>query len=548
MKTVTIKHFERAIEDIGKHGGNDMLPYDIDNQFVIDRKDEIAQILLDVFEDFERSGKNSTKGILNSIQITNERLLSPTGLYGFRISTKIQLFWNVYLNGLSIAIAEKNESFRSPNAHSYRFTEDGSNLFDKERSWRAYKQATLNDPAISDHAAVVIQTDISSFYEHVYHHRIENCIGELFHDSSTIAIQIDRVLNQLSSGRSFGLPVGGQGSRILAELLMTSIDHLLTLSDIVWHRYVDDFTIIAKNQADAYKAISILSNALADYGLSLNRSKTIMLNAKHYANFVDAQLFIGEDDASKLKKIDLYFDPYSDNPQSEYKELATIVEQLDIQKLLELEIHKSQPDAYLIKQISRTLKLQDPIIALRLCKTILAADNLHSFRSSWSTIVKAIISLRSDKKYITIVDELDLLIDEIILHSKHLLIPEANCLYFLKTLRFKRTDNRARYVYKTFQESRSDSIKRGCIECVIKWKDRPFFINIRNSWSTLTPQVQRMLWIASYSFTDDGRHFRAQVKPSISNTWALGLPNDSGDKIIKEYLEWSAQGAQNELS
>ncbi|WP_438405632.1 RNA-directed DNA polymerase, partial [Aeromonas hydrophila] len=144
------------------------------------------------------------------------------------------------------------------------------------------KEATIKDPALKSKDAVVVQTDISSFYEHIYHHRIENCINDLFENDSTISTQIDRLLNHLSSGRSFGLPVGGQCSRILAELLMTSIDQLLTLSNVKWHRYVDDFTLIADSQADAYKAISILSNTLADYGLSLNRSKTTILKGQHY--------------------------------------------------------------------------------------------------------------------------------------------------------------------------------------------------------------------------------------------------------------------------
>ncbi|WP_438404033.1 RNA-directed DNA polymerase, partial [Aeromonas veronii] len=167
--------------------------------------------------------------------------------------------------------------------------------------------------------------------------RIENCINDLFENDSTISTQIDRLLTHLSSGRPFGLPVGGQCSRILAELLMTSIDQLLTLSNVKWHRYVDDFTLIADSQADAYNAISILSNTLADYGLSLNRSKTTILKGQHYENFVHSQLFTDDDNASKLKTIDLHFDPYSDNPRSDYEELAETIEQLNIQTLLELE-------------------------------------------------------------------------------------------------------------------------------------------------------------------------------------------------------------------
>ncbi|WP_407223089.1 RNA-directed DNA polymerase [Enterobacter roggenkampii] len=469
MNTVKLEHFIRAIEDVGAHGDNDMLPFDIDTVFISESKEQIANIAFDFFKRLEKDGRPNARNILNGIQVYSERLLSPTGASGFRISTKIHPFWNVYLNGLAIAIAEINESKRSQNAHSYRYVETGVNLFDRDKSWRAYKEATINDAALNNEGAVVIQTDISSFYEHIYHHRIENCINDLFGEGSTVATQIDRLLSQLSAGRSFGLPVGGQCSRVLAELLMTSVDQLLTSSKLNWHRYVDDFTIIASDQADAYRAISILSNALADYGLSLNRTKTTILKAQHYKNFVYTQLFVDDDKSSKLKKIDLHFDPYSDNPVADYDELVETVEKLNVQALLDLEIHKSQPDTFLVNQISRTLKLQEPALALQLCITLLSPENLHSFRSSFSTIIKGVNSIRNDERYSSIYQMLDRMVDDIFVHSEHLLLPEANCLHYLRSIRVTRTNNRAAYVHSLLNESSSETIKRACLDCIRNW-------------------------------------------------------------------------------
>lgn len=538
MSSVTIDHFIRAIDDIGAHGDNDMLPFDIDTIFLSESKDKLAKIAFDLFDRLERGGRMNAKSTLNSIQIFSERLLSPTGASGFRISTKIHPFWNIYLNGIAIAIAEKNEKNRSPNAHSYRFIDVGPSLFDRDKSWRAYKKATIKDPALKSNDAVVVQTDISSFYEHIYHHRIENCINDLFENHSTVSTQVDRLLSQLSSGRSFGLPVGGQCSRVLAELLMTSIDRLLTLSNVTWHRYVDDFTLIADSQAEAYKAISILSNALADYGLSLNRSKTTILKAQHYENFVHSQLFTDDDNASKLKKIDLHFDPYSDNPHSDYEDLAETVDQLNVQTLLDLEVHKSQPDTFLINQISRTLKLHDPALTLQLCRTLLSPENLHSFRGSWSTIIKGIISLRAGDRYSGVYSLLDNLLDNVISHSDHLLLPEANCLHYLRALRLSRTDKRAAYVHKILQENSSDTVKRACLDCIRNWKDRPSFIQARNKWPNFSPEVQRMLWLTSFEFGDDGRHFRLQVKNAIHNLWSLGIELKDKPSFSRAYVSW----------
>ena len=159
----------------------------------------------------------------------------------FEFTTKIHPFWNIYFNGLGIAIAEALEPARSSRVHSYRFVPIGDGLFDRDASWRAFREATIGDCQEQPGSAVVVQTDISSFYEHVSHHRIENLIDDLFGETSNIAVQIDRFLSKFAAGRSFGLPVGGQCSRILAELLMTSIDSSLTVGGVIWRRYVDDF-------------------------------------------------------------------------------------------------------------------------------------------------------------------------------------------------------------------------------------------------------------------------------------------------------------------
>ena len=284
-----------------------------------------------------------------------------------------------HFNGLGIAIAEALEPKRSSRAHSYRFISAGDGLFNREASWRAFREATISDCEAQPSGAMVVQTDISSFYEHVSHHRIENLIDDLFGEASNMAVQVDRFLSKFAAGRSFGLPVGGQCSRILAELLMTSIDSTLTVGGIAWRRYVDDFVLVTASQSEAYRALSTLSHALADYGLTLNRTKTIILKANHYIDYVKTQLGTSDDQANKLAKIDLKFDPYTDAPESDYDELKEIVEGLDIRALLHSELRKAQPDTFLVTQIGRTLRLHEPSAAFQLCKTLLSAKKSSRF-------------------------------------------------------------------------------------------------------------------------------------------------------------------------
>ena len=538
---VTLDHFKRAAADIGAHGDNDTLPFDVDNRFIKENQDALAEVAFNYFRELEAGSAKSAASAINSLQVFSERLLTPTGPAGFRITTKIHPFWNIYFNGLGVAIAEANEPQRNDRAHSYRFVEKGDGLFDRTASWRAYREATIADNDLKKDGAVVVQTDISSFYEHIYHHRIENCIADLFPQRSTVSKQVDRFLNKYASRRSFGLPVGGQCARILAELLMTSVDRMLSDAGVIWHRYVDDFTLITSSQADAYRALSVLSHALADYGLSLNRTKTTVLTAKHYIDYARTQLGTPDDETSKLKEIDLHFDPYSDTAGSDYEELRETVEKLEVQTLLNLELQKGQPDAFMVAQIGRTLKLHSPRVALQLCATILDAKNLHAFRASWSSIMRGITSVRADKANTDIFDQLDQHLDAIPEHSSHLLLPETNCLHYLKAIRFQRTQSRAGYVNTVYSSTASATVKRACIECWRFWKDRPSFTSMLNKWNSVGAEEQRMLWLVATDFGDEGKHFRNQVCKSLANMWALGIEKGGKPTFESIYTKWGLQ-------
>lgn len=554
MTEVTIRHFQRAADDIGSNGDNDTLPFDIDNRFIKENSNSLAAIAHDYFcrlehkspnkdlKSIEKSHRRAAKAI-NALHIFSERLLVPTGSAGFRISTKLHPFWNLYFNGLGVAIAERHEPQRSSTAHSYRYIQQGAGLFDRNRSWRAYREATLSDEGLRDQNAVVVQTDISSFYEHIYHHRLESCVGDLFPRWSTVALQIGRFLSKFASGRSFGLPVGGQCARILAEVMMSPIDRALNDEGIIWHRYVDDFTVITSSREDAYHALAVLSHALADYGLSLNRSKTTILTAKHYVDYVNTQLSTSKDESSILREIDLHFDPYSDSARADFGELIETVRSLNIQALLNLELQKGQPDTFLVAQIGRTLKFQSPLIATQLCATLLDPKNLNAFRASWASIMRGIAAVRAEEENAQIFDDLDAMLDDVPRHSHHLLLPEANCLHFIKTIRFRRTHKRAQYILGVYNGTTSETVKRACVECWRLWSDRHGFMRLRNQWQKLGAQEQRMLWLAAGEFGEEGRHARNQLRASLPQAWQLGIERPKKPCFAELYRDW----AENDL-
>lgn len=538
MSSVNIEHFKRAALEIGQSGENDTLPYDIDAGFIRDKADALAEICIRLFQNVNGKSVKDAAAFINELTIGSERLLVPAGSHGFRITTKIHPFWNLYLNGLGFAIAEANEGYRSDRAHSYRLSTDGEGLFDRARSWRTYKEATLEEPALEQEGSVVVQTDISGFYEHIYHHRLENVISDLAPVGSTVAVQIDRILSKLASGRSFGLPVGGQCARVLAEVLMTPIDASLSDAGIVWHRFVDDFTLVCSSQQAAYAALSTLSNSLADYGLSLNRTKTTTLSAKHYKEYIAVQLGQGDETTVALRELDLHFDPYSDTAQVQYEQLRESFDAIDIQFLLELEREKSQPDAFVMAQIGRALKFQEPHVAAQLCATLLDPSNLDSFRASWSKILRGVYAVRANQEFEEVFEKIDSLLDRIPAATPHLLMPEANKLHFLRAIRFRKTEVRGAFVRRTYDESSSSSVKRACIDCWRHWTDRASFTRLRNQWQNLNADEQRMLWLAAGNFGDDGRHAKGQLRRSLEGAWRLGFEENVGDTFATCYQNW----------
>lgn len=539
MNVLKLEHFERAANDIGAHGDNDTLPFDMDTKFISEVGGELSKIAFEFATKIEAKARKDAVKSLNAIQMFSERLLSPAGYSGFRITTKIHPFWNIYFNGLGIAVAEKHESERSGRAHSYRFTRDGTALFDRSSSWRAFREASISDCAEADSGSVVVQTDISSFYDHISHHHLENFIGDLFPESSNVHTQIDRMLSKFAGGRSFGIPVGGQCSRIIAEVLMSSIDKTLSDEGICWRRYVDDFVLVADSQSRAYQVLAILSNALADYGLTLNRTKTSVLSTNHYIDYVKAQLGAPDEDSNRLKEIDLYFDPYSDTAESDYEELRGTIEQLDIGRLLGRELEKGQPDNFVVVQISRTLRLMEPTQAIDLCSTLLAPNNLHAFRGSWSSVMRGVSSIRANDSFQKIFSCLDKLIDDVPKHSNHLLATDVSCLHYLRTLRFRSTKSRDSFVLSLYKENSTVTVKRACIDCWRGWRNRGRFIALISSWQSCNSEEQRMIWLSASMFGDSGKHFRQRVRTSLEGVWALGIEKNQRTSFSELYAEWA---------
>lgn len=533
------RDFLRAAREVGAYGDNDTLPFDGDSRFVKACAESLAYVAISLYEKFSELRPEDVKNALKGYEPFSERLLVPTGSVGFRVVTKIHPFWNLYMNGLAIGLARATVSHRSIRAHSYRFVDDDDSIdiFDRAHSWRAFRLAAVDAAAKEGDGAVVVQTDISSFYERISHHHVENMLASIVGEQA--AVQVNALLSRFSAGRSFALPVGGQFSRIVAESFMLPIDQALDRRGLHWFRYVDDYVLVAPDYHVAHEHLAYLSKQLADFGLSLNRTKTTILRASAFVDYVQAQLGSDEGEVGALKEIDLHFDPYSDSPVEDYESLRATVESLDVQRLLSLELEKSVPDNFLVAQVGRTLEFHTPEVALDLAKTLLSEASLRSFRGSWSTIMRGVAHLRSLDGYKEIHSKIDLCLDDVLVHSRYLLTNEGSQLHFLRALRFSTSPARAAFVWSLYEDAASQTVKRGCLDCAAGWATHGDLNTIANRWAGMHPEVRRAAWLFSKSFGREGLDFRRQRRESVIKGGELGFEEGESETFPVIFARWA---------
>ena len=132
--------------------------------------------------------------------------------------------------------------------------------YSQSLGWKDFHLRGLELAEQYSHVALV---DLSDFYSRVYHHRLENALASDCGCDGDVVTYIDGFLRKVNSGKSFGLPVGGPASRILAEALLNRVDHLLLTKRIECIRFVDDYIVFGQSEDKVRTAVLELSRLLA---------------------------------------------------------------------------------------------------------------------------------------------------------------------------------------------------------------------------------------------------------------------------------------------
>lgn len=176
---------------------------------------------------------------------------------------------------LAIQIAEYAEQSRIPKekmiVHSYRFAadEEKGKLFDSAYGFHTFRKTMMEkSEAFED---LIASIDIREFYPSISINVLEVILKNL-QIPYLIIEKLKRILDAINSNVGKGLPIGGNASRILAELVLNEIDHQLMGRKINYIRFVDDFCIFSQ-KGNEIKDIEFIRNLLHEKGLQINYNK-----------------------------------------------------------------------------------------------------------------------------------------------------------------------------------------------------------------------------------------------------------------------------------
>jgi hypothetical protein len=297
---------EQAILHITRYGDTDIFPHLIELAFLSEKKTEVV-------------GTISTYDVNNFKPSHSVEALAPKSRYGFRIANQLMFLDCLMFTAAVIAIAEDLENIKGPvtslGAFAYRYEKkEAGSIFLEGRTYRDWLGAQ-STYAESEEFDEVIFTDIADFYQRIYFHRIENMLRSSTSKKPLVRL-IEGIIKKIRAKQSYGIPVGGTASRLIAEAILSDFDHSMEAEEYHFSRFVDDIRIYVKNGESPYRALSLVAETLLSEGLTLNAQKTKVLNKEAYIKLLEAE---GDDtfESSEKEALDaladlIYFEEEDD--------------------------------------------------------------------------------------------------------------------------------------------------------------------------------------------------------------------------------------------
>ncbi len=198
--------------------------------------------------------------------------------------------------GLSLIISENRVAIKKKIARSKISLYETEENLAADRAFKGLNFEKWHDlqDSISSRYAYALKADISRFFYTIYTHSIPWAVWGKIKAKQSYRLRwfkahwsnrIDMALQSCQSRETFGIPVGPDTSRIIAEILMSGIEwesgfsKTLEFSNAV--RLIDDIYIGKQSKEDAQKTLNDLEAAFWNYNLQLNEEKTSISETKY---------------------------------------------------------------------------------------------------------------------------------------------------------------------------------------------------------------------------------------------------------------------------
>lgn len=495
-----------AISNIAHFGDTDVFPYPLEKLWFADDTEEVVKLLQAIDKDFN--------GLVASYPVTFVKSLTGVGYNGFRAVTQIEPLWNAYLLALVLELAPEIEAARVPRdrntVFSYRYAPDATTggLFDKDTGWKAFQTKAL---AHAEDAQFVLSTDISDFYPRIYHHRLENALSLTTTNKEAVK-RICILLSKLSEGTSYGLPIGGNAARLLAELLLNRVDRLLASASIKFCRFVDDYAIFAATREEAQRALVTLSGALLrNEGLTLSRAKSRLMTAAEFKKaspLADPEKADSaeESEAKRFLRIRWNYDPYSPTAEDDYDELIKEIGGFDVLTMLTREFRKARVDESLVRQLVRAIRFLAPPIRDRAILSL--ADNLKSLYPVFPTVAIVLKALLPEVP-LPVQQHVFATLRSLVREGSHITMVPTNAVYVARLLAHDKDEEADVLLSQMFGSPNADEmLRRDCIYAMTRRGAHYWLSDLLKRHSGLSGWALRALLAASYSLGDEGKYWR----------------------------------------
>ncbi len=203
-------------------------------------------------------------------------LLPKTTAFDFRRCALIHPIDTLKYLTLVLTVADTIEKHRMPVSKkvvfSYRFAPNKGYLFNQKHTITSFRHH-VQQRVRQQRSKIMVSCDISNFYDRLNLHRLESILHSIGIERSKVSL-INQLLLSWANRDSYGLPVGSNASRILAEAALIETDRYLMSIGAKFCRFVDDYRFFAPDSITAHFWLTRLIERLWMEGLTINMSKT----------------------------------------------------------------------------------------------------------------------------------------------------------------------------------------------------------------------------------------------------------------------------------